>query len=178
MPIVSANRLARLMAVVVILASCVGCDQFTKHIAQARLKGRPAASYCGDVFRLQYAENPGAFLGLGDRLPAAARSLVLVGVNSLIAVGLATAILLGWTMTPWRLAGCALLLAGAMGNLIDRLRFDGLVVDFLNLGVGPLRSGIFNVADMAIMAGALLLVLPANTQSSQNAPQDQPARPR
>ena len=57
--------------------------------------------------------------------------------------------------------GLALLLSGAVGNLIDRLRYDGLVIDFLNFGVGPLRSGIFNVADMAIMAGALLLMLPA-----------------
>ena len=56
--------------------------------------------------------------------------------------------------------GCTLLLAGAVGNLIDRIRLDGLVIDFLNLGIGPLRTGIFNVADMAIMAGAVLLVIP------------------
>ncbi len=85
--------------------------------------------------------------------------MVLVAINALIALGLVGAILLGWHMTPVRLAGCALLLAGAVGNLIDRLRFDGLVIDFMNLGVGGLRSGIFNVADMAIMAGALLLAL-------------------
>jgi signal peptidase II len=86
---------------------------------------------------------------------------VLVGINLLVAAGLAGAIALGARMTVWRLAGCALLLAGAVGNLIDRLRFDGLVIDFMNVGVGPLRSGIFNVADMAITAGALLLLLPA-----------------
>ena len=62
-------------------------------------------------------------------------------------------------MSPWRLAGCGLLVSGAVGNLIDRVRFDGLVIDFLNVGLGPLRTGIFNVADMAIMAGAALVVL-------------------
>ncbi len=155
------KRILRLAAVALILSTCVGCDQLTKHMAQARLKGEPVYSFCGDLFRLQYAENPGAFLGLGGHLPSDLRAAVLIGVNALIACGLLAAILFGWRMTSLRLVGCALLLAGATGNLIDRLRFDGLVVDFMNLGVGGLRSGIFNVADMAIMAGALLLVLRA-----------------
>jgi signal peptidase II len=154
------HRVIRVCAVAVLLASCIGCDQFTKHIAKSRLKGRPATSYCGDVFRLQYAENPGAFLGLGGRIPPAARAIVLISMNCVIAVGLLGAVVLGRRMSPPQVAGCGLLLAGALGNLIDRMRFDGLVIDFMNLGVGPLRSGIFNVADVAILAGALLLVLP------------------
>jgi signal peptidase II len=100
-------------------------------------------------------------LSLGAQLPAELRTRALVGVNLLIAAALAAVIAAGSHMTRLGVAGCALLLAGALGNLIDRLRFDGLVIDFLNLGVGPLRSGIFNVADLAITAGALLLVLPA-----------------
>ena len=155
------NRLTRIGLVAAVLACCVGCDQFTKHVAQSQLKGRPAHRFFGDTFRLEYAENPGAFLGLGGRLPPTARFVVLVAVNLAITTGLLGAIILGWRMTVVQLAGCALLLAGALGNLIDRLRFDGLVVDFMNLGVGPLRSGIFNVADVAITVGAVLLVLPA-----------------
>lgn len=57
-------------------------------------------------------------------------------------------------------AGLRLALGGAIGNLIDRVRFDGLVIDFMNLGIGPLRTGIFNVADVAISVGAVLLILP------------------
>jgi signal peptidase II len=155
------ERIVRLSVVAVILVSCVGCDQFTKHVAQSRLKGQPAHSYLGDMFRLQYVENPGAFLGLGGQIPDGARMPLLVGLNVVISLGLIAAIAFAARMTRARVIGCALLLAGAVGNLIDRMRFDGLVVDFMNLGVGPLRSGIFNVADMAIMAGALLLVLPA-----------------
>jgi signal peptidase II len=173
---IATNRLARCCLVAAVLATCVGCDQLTKQVAQSQLKGRPAHSFCGDVFRLEYAENPGAFLGLGGRLPPFARFAVLVAVNVAITTGLVTAIVLGWRMTSWQLAGCALLLAGAVGNLIDRLRFDGLVVDFMNLGVGPLRSGIFNVADMAIMAGALLLVLPAGGQGSPAPVAEPPGR--
>ena len=47
----------------------------------------------------------------------------------------------------------ALIVGGGVSNLIDRLRYGGYVVDFLNVGIGSLRTGIFNVADMAIMVG-------------------------
>jgi signal peptidase II len=151
---------ARWFVVAGILLSCVGCDQAAKHIAQARLKGHPPRSFCGDLMRLQYAENPGAFLGLGGQMPPLARWAALVGVNGLIAAALVGFLLLGGKIPPLRLAACTLLLSGAVGNLIDRLRFDGLVVDFLNLGIGPLRTGIFNVADLAIVAGAVLSIVP------------------
>ena len=49
--------------------------------------------------------------------------------------------------------------AGGLGNLIDRLRFDGVVTDFLNVGVGSLRTGIFNVADAILMLGMFVLVI-------------------
>ena len=76
------------LAIGAILLSSVGCDQATKHIAQARLKGQPPRSYCGDVFRLEYAENPGAFLGLGLLCTALAyliyfRILAVAGATNL-----------------------------------------------------------------------------------------------
>ena len=61
-------------------------------------------------------------------------------------------------MSFWRTAGIALFLAGGMSNWIDRA-FRGSVVDFLNVGVGWLRTGIFNFADVAIMLGIAIFVL-------------------
>jgi signal peptidase II len=58
----------------------------------------------------------------------------------------------------WSLVGLTLFVSGGASNWIDRV-IHGRVVDFLNVGVGPLRTGIFNVADVAIMAGAGLIVL-------------------
>jgi signal peptidase II len=48
-------------------------------------------------------------------------------------------------------------LAGGLGNLIDRLAYGGYVVDFVNIGIGPLRTGVFNVADVGVVVGALML---------------------
>jgi signal peptidase II len=150
----------RFAAMVGILAMCVGCDQFTKQFARERLEGTPPRSFLADTVRLIYAENPGAFLGLGGQLPAHARWVLLVVINAGVAAVLLAVLLWHSKMSLLRAAACTLLLAGAVGNLIDRLRFDGLVIDFMNLGVGPLRTGIFNVADVAITLGAVLLVLP------------------
>jgi signal peptidase II len=56
-----------------------------------------------------------------------------------------------------RLFGAALFVAGGASNWVDRL-VTGSVIDFINIGIGPLRTGIFNVADVAIMTGVALIV--------------------
>jgi signal peptidase II len=55
------------------------------------------------------------------------------------------------------LCGYAFILAGGMSNMIDRV-LAGVVIDFMNIGIGSLRTGIFNVADMAIMAGLFVVI--------------------
>ncbi len=152
------DRTQRWLIVAFILVFSLACDQWTKQLAQNHLKGRPTRSYCGDTMRLQYAENPGAFLGVGGQLSPSVRWGLLVVVNTLIATVICGAILFGWKMSTLHLIACALLLSGAIGNLIDRLQYDGMVVDFMNMGIGPMRTGIFNVADMAISAGAVVLI--------------------
>jgi signal peptidase II len=57
----------------------------------------------------------------------------------------------------WPALGLALFVAGGLSNWIDRVT-QGRVVDFLNVGVGPIRTGVFNIADLAIMAGAVAFV--------------------
>ena len=56
------------------------------------------------------------------------------------------------------LLGAALMVAGGTSNLMDRISY-GMVIDFMNVGIGPVRTGIFNVADMAIMVGVGIVVL-------------------
>jgi signal peptidase II len=145
-----------------VLFTCVGCDQWTKKLATEHLQQVSAPiRFLGDTLRIQYAENPGAFLGAGANLPAPVRFWILVVINAvfLAVIAILTAVAasrthLGITHT----IAAALLLAGGLGNLVDRIFHNGLVVDFLNLGIGQLRTGIFNVADMAIMAGFAILI--------------------
>jgi signal peptidase II len=143
-----------LLAIVLILTT-IGCDRVTKHLATAGLADAERQSFLGDIFRLEYAENTGAFLSLGSTLPDRLRTgLLTYGVALGLIVVAIVAVKKRWSGVP--LAGAALIWAGGASNLVDRA-FRGSVVDFMNLGVGSLRTGIFNVADIAILAGAVLI---------------------
>jgi signal peptidase II len=147
----------RLAAVALVVASTVGCDRVTKHMASTLLAGKPTLSFLGDTLRLGYAENAGGFLSLGAKLPALVRTgIFTVAAGAILLVLLLSLLRSRWS--PWRVFGVTLFLAGGLSNWIDRL-FRGSVVDFLNVGVGWLRTGIFNFADVAIMLGIALVVL-------------------
>jgi signal peptidase II len=106
---------------------------------------------------LQLAHNHGAFLGLGSSFPENLReSLFSLGVAGML-IALLGYILFSKSASPSSVLAYALLLAGGLGNLIDRLIYGGDVVDFINMGIGPIRTGVFNVADMVVVAGALML---------------------
>jgi signal peptidase II len=162
--------LRRTGLVLVTLLSCVGCDQKTKSLAKQYLRGREAVSFFGDTVRLDYAENPGAFLSLGASLSAKWRTAAFtIGA----AVGLAA--ILSYALFASRsgmlqVFGLSLFCAGGIGNLVDRIVFGGYVRDFLNLGVGPVRTGIFNLADVALMTGCLLLFLQSNRRRQSPSP--------
>jgi signal peptidase II len=87
----------------------------------------------------------------------------------LILVSLVCAALFARRLSTARFVALALIAGGGISNLIDRLLYDGRVTDFLNVGIGALRTGIFNLADMVILAGALLLVLRMRGGNSMSA---------
>ncbi len=132
-------------------------DQWTKHLARATLR-RDAPRRIG-IVTLVYAENRGAFLSFGSHLSSPLRITLFDGI---VATGLIVAaiVLFGGAMrTRGDDVALALIIAGGLGNLIDRVRFSGRVTDFLYLAAGPLHTGVFNLADMAITFGVVWLLL-------------------
>jgi signal peptidase II len=150
------TRNASIVVLVFLCAATIACDRVTKHVAATHLAGAPARSFLADTVRIEYVENPGAFLGLGSEWPSAVRTLVFTVGSGLLLIALVVgAVHQRWSRSA--LAGVALLAAGGISNLVDRA-VGGRVVDFMNVGVGPVRTGIFNVADVAVMAGTLVVV--------------------
>jgi len=139
-----------------LLAGTAGCDRVTKHLAVTTLAGMPEQSYLGDTVRLEYHENAGGFLSAGATWQPPVRTAVFQAGNAIFLLcALVMAIRFRWS----RLAGVGLVLflAGGVSNLVDRIAM-GSVIDFLNIGIGPIRTGIFNVADVAILLGIALLL--------------------
>jgi signal peptidase II len=151
------RRVGLRLALLFVIVTTIGCDRVTKQVAMATLAGAPARSFLADTVRLAYVENAGGFLSLGANLPPLARTGIFT-----IGTGLMLLLLAGMALrsgsSTWTLMGVSLFVAGGASNWVDRL-LRGSVVDFLNLGIGPLRTGIFNVADVAIMLGAAIVVI-------------------
>jgi len=122
-------------------------------VATFFLRNTPPRLFLAGTVRLEYALNPGGFLSLGHNIPEAVRASLFIGFNICTMLLIAGFLFFRRTL-DWKLfVAVSFVLAGGIGNLIDRVSNNGLVTDFINVGIGPLRTGIFNVADMAVMFG-------------------------
>jgi len=155
----STVRFKRDVLILLLLVGCVGCDQLTKDVAQQYLASEPPRSWLHDTVRLEYAENTGAFLSLGSGFSEWLRVILFQVFPALWLIGLAIFLFVAKQIPPLSAVAWSFVLSGGIGNLLDRLLHDGRVIDFMNVGIGSLRTGIFNVADVCITIGLSLLVL-------------------
>ncbi len=125
------------------------CDQLTKAITVASLTPGQSLPLLPHVLHVTYVQNTGAAFGLFK-----GQQLVFIVFSIIVIAWMIRELLTKPAMDKVRRWACALLLGGAAGNLIDRLRF-GYVVDFIDLRVWP----VFNIGDSAITIGVSLLVL-------------------
>ncbi len=132
-------------------------DRTAKWVVERKIVLHDTIDVIPGFFHLTHIENRGAAFGLFAESPAEWKVTALV-LFSLLALVVVSALL--WKnshVMSWTGVGLALILGGAVGNLWDRL-FSGHVVDFLDFYVGSYHWPAFNVADSAIVMGALLLV--------------------
>lgn len=152
-------------------ASCFGlvlvADVITKRIAEVALQPRHVPhDIVGDVLRFTLTYNTGAAFStsLGDYsrwgFTIMATIVLIVLLRSLRSVD---------ARDRWQSAAIGCICGGAVGNLVDRLRHAHGVVDFIDIGLGDLRFWTFNVADMGVTVGAVMLFI-AMLRSPANAP--------
>jgi signal peptidase II len=143
----------------------IGCDRITKDMAKTQLMYREPISYFHDTFRLEYVENTGAALSVGDSLPKAVSFWLLSMVPLAFLLALFFYVIRKLNeFTLHKLFSFALIIAGGLGNVIDRILYDRHVSDFMNMGIFNLRTGIFNVADVCVTAGVIGLLISYNSK--------------
>ena len=149
MPSAVERRLFWIAAAIVVVA-----DIATKLLAEATLALRSAVPVVGETFQLRLVYNPGAAFGL--HLGPWSRWIFLaVAIGAIIVLDR-----MSRTATPGdriRQLASGLVAGGAFGNLVDRIRSTQGVVDFLDVGIGLHRWPTFNVADIGVSCGAILL---------------------
>ena len=98
------------------------------------------------------------FLSIGASLPDKTRDLLFTVGIGVIVSGILGYLLFSPALPQSTTIALSLIAGGGLSNLIDRIVYGGYVVDFLNIGLGSLRTGIFNIADVTIMVGAIYLL--------------------
>ena len=149
----------RAVFIFLILIVSIAFDQITKMIAQNYLTDSGTISFFHNIFLLKYVENTGGFLGLGAAVPESMRFWVFSVFVAVFLIVMLIFLVFSKGFTTRQIFTLSAILGGGIGNLIDRLLNDGRVVDFMNVGIGPVRTGIFNVADLFITFGAILLFI-------------------
>jgi signal peptidase II len=149
----------RIIIIAITVILCIILDQVTKVVASRYLPS-VTLRFLGDTIRLHYAENQGAFLSLGANLPENVRFLIFTVFSSVVLLVMLYYIIFVERNTPTsQLIVWAMMFGGGISNLIDRLFREGMVRDFLNVGIGNIRTGVFNLADVALTGGVIVVVL-------------------
>lgn len=133
-------------------------DQITKAAIEARIPLHTSVTVIEGFFDLTHVKNRGAAFGLFASIDSPLRALLLNAVAFAVFVGILVYAFRTSTGSTRLQVGLSLILGGAVGNLMDRLRL-GSVTDFLDFSFGSYRWPAFNVADSAITVGVCLLAL-------------------
>ncbi len=147
-----------IICTVITIGSNYALDKLTKILAVGFLKGKPPVSFFNDVMVFTYAENTGAFLSFGSSFNIVLKTIIMLVIP--VAVCLFG---MYWCMLKEKyISRCIILstvIGGGLGNLIDRIIHNFTVVDFLNFGIGNLRTGVLNVADLSVTFGVIVFVI-------------------
>jgi signal peptidase II len=149
----------RLVLTLLVVILCVGCDQATKALASRKLSSNRPIVLIEHVLHLEYTENTGAMMSVGSELPDNVRFWLFSVFAGCALCAILVFTILDKSLRFIDILSLSFILGGGLGNLVDRIFKGGVVIDFMILSLGTLRTAIFNVADLSIVTGLFLLVL-------------------
>lgn len=154
------RQILRTAIIVIILGSTIGCDRISKNFVRERVAYNEQISLIENYLTLTNVENPGAFLSLGHALPMPLKTALLTVVPMIVLVVTLLFLVTKKGLPHRTTLGICLIVGGGIGNIYDRLVY-GSVTDFLHLDLGLIQTGIFNMADVAIMSGMFIVLMEA-----------------
>ena len=154
------NRLTRTLLIIFILAFNIGCDQLSKSFIRHKMEVYDEYTYLHRHIVIRRVENTGAFLSLGDSLSGPVKTIVLTILPLLAVLFGLYYVLAKPNINKVTLFGIVMIVGGGIGNVYDRL-VHGSVTDFMHIDFVLFKTGVFNVADMSIMAGTFIILIHA-----------------
>ncbi len=154
-PLHSNHRVIKIVVTICIIISTIYSDQYSKSLAKEMLAGREASSFFSGAVVFSYVENNAGFLQIFEIFPESLRFLILyIGVGFILLICLYYLFI--FQMKPVPRITLAFITGGGISNLLDRLTNNGGVIDFIQISIGPLKTGIFNLADFYILMGSFI----------------------
>lgn len=151
-------KLSRSVFIIVLIIVNIALDQISKVLVRTYVVAKTQTQIVGDYFTLHNVENEGAFLGLGSDLNPTVKIIVLL-ILPVIVLGFVMRYLFKEkNMDKLSLIGFTFILGGGVANVFDRIIY-GSVTDFFHIDLGGVfRTGIFNVADMSVTTGMIMIL--------------------
>lgn len=135
----------------------VGCDQVSKEITRQKVDPKAFIPIIKNHLILTNVENTGAILGFGQDFPPILKRFLLQLLPMLLLLILLYRIMGKPNLNLLVIIAFALVIGGGLGNLIDRIAY-GSVTDFFQIRLGFFRTGIFNIADVAVTLGLFMFI--------------------
>ncbi|MGK0494265.1 MAG: signal peptidase II [Maribacter sp.] len=135
----------------------ISCDQISKEVVRKNVVNRDYIELVADHLILTNVENTGAMLGFGASFPPVIKIILLQIIPIVVLMVLLYRVLTKKTIGRWPVFAFALVIGGGIGNLIDRIVY-GSVTDFFQIRLGFLKTGIFNMADVSISIGVVMIL--------------------
>lgn len=151
------KSIIRIVLILLIITVNIGCDQFSKKIVKGSVLPYETIHVLNNHLTVTRVENSGAFLSAGDSMSKASKQIFLTLIP-IVAMILGLVYLFLKPVSGNMLIGFCFVIGGGVGNLFDRILY-GSVTDFLYLKFGIFQTGIFNMADVSIMAGMSVILL-------------------
>ena len=140
-----------------IIFTNVGCDQITKETVRKEISSEEAISVIDEHFVLTKVENTGAAMSMGENLPPFGKTIFLQFLPFVLLVLMFFYSIRKKQTSRINLVAISFIIGGGIGNLYDRVLYQS-VTDFMYLEWGSFHTGIFNMADVSVVVGVLLLV--------------------
>ncbi len=158
------NSAFRTLLILLIVFANAGCDQFSKAVVRDNVQDYEQIELLNDNFILTKVENRGAFFGLGENLPPLIKNITLSLIPIIAMLAILMFTLAGRGLSGTTVFGLACMVGGGIGNIFDRV-VHGSVTDFLHINLGGIfKTGIFNLADVSIMFGLIVIIFGALRQ--------------
>ena len=160
------NKRKRNLLITTIVFLSIVLDQISKILVRNNFESYIENSIIGDVFTLIRVENTGAFLGMGSELPETLRIILLIVLPIVFLILITIYTYIEKSLDKISIIGFSLIIGGGIGNIFDRIVY-GSVTDFLYLDFGGIfKTGIFNIADLSVTTGMILILFSSFKKNS------------